>query len=124
MWLASHSSCPICRAPVAASDGKSASPAPAGNGGTDSSETAAVDGSPGLTVDGGRSAALLSETAIEISSSGDVVDQNVAMGSDCVASPSSSSSSSSSSFGCSLKRMLSRNKSENKVFPASRGNES
>ncbi|KAH7542729.1 hypothetical protein FEM48_Zijuj02G0105400 [Ziziphus jujuba var. spinosa] len=126
MWLGSHSNCPICRAPAAVmttSDGKSSAivGGQEGNDGIISSETtvATVDGSAGLRLINGGSAALM-ETVIEISNSGDV--QNVVMGSDCVSSPSSSSSSSSSlsssSFGCSLKRILSRNKSENKVVPA------
>lgn len=98
MWLGSHSNCPICRAPVIC-DEKSAS-------------TTGEANSP-------ESAAPVPETAdsvvVNVLGSGDSEESDYL---------SSSSSSSPSSFGCSLKRMLSRNKSENKVFPASSVNES
>lgn len=54
----------------------------------------------------------LTEAVIDVSGSGDV--ENVTAENDCV-----SPSPSPSSFGCSLKRMLSRSKSENKVFNSS-----
>lgn len=93
MWLGSHSNCPICRAPVV-------------------SEVISLtgDGTAADTVAGDSD----SVTVLDVSSSGDNGESSV--GSD---SCSSSSSPQPSSFGCSLKRMLSRNWSENKVFPAS-----
>ncbi|KAF3454894.1 hypothetical protein FNV43_RR05342 [Rhamnella rubrinervis] len=107
MWLGSHPNCPICRAP-AVFDGKTASANSAGTDGNSAETMVAVES--GLAT--GESS--LMEAEIDVSGSGDA--ENVAM-KDCV------SPSSSSSFGCSLKRMLSRSKSENKVCPASSLNE-
>lgn len=90
-------------------DGKTASANSAGTDGN-SAETMVVVES-GLA----NAESSLMEAVIDVSGSWDA--ENVTVN-DCV-----SPSSSSSSFGCSLKRMLSRNKSENKVFPSSSVNE-
>lgn len=91
MWLGSHSNCPICRAPAV-------------------SEVNSVAGDGcamgEMTGDGD------SVVVVDVSSSGD-------NGESSVGNDPPPPSPSSSSFGCSLKRMLSRNRSENKVFPAS-----
>ena len=96
MWLGSHSNCPICRAP-AVSEVNSV----AGDG-------CAMEE---MTGDGD------SVVVVDVSSSGDNGESSV--GNDSPPSSLPPPSPSSSSFGCSLKRMLSRNRSENKVFPAS-----
>ncbi|XP_062086192.1 RING-H2 finger protein ATL63-like [Humulus lupulus] len=101
MWLGSHSNCPICRAPVVC-DEKAA--------------TATVDPSNGEANSTEASPLPAAADSVVVDVLGPVDSEE----SDC----SSSSSSSPSSFGCSLKRMLSRNRSENKVFPASTVNES
>lgn len=87
-------------------DGKTASANSAGTDGNSAETMVAVES--GLA--NGESS--LMEAVVDVSGSVDA--ENITVN-DCV----SPSSSSSSSFGCSLKRILSRSKSENKVFPAS-----
>ncbi|PON57566.1 43kDa postsynaptic protein [Parasponia andersonii] len=101
MWLASHSNCPICRAPVVVCDEKASATGTFNSAGREANSTEAV---PPL-------ADAADSVVVDVLGSGDSEDA------DC------SSSSSSSSFGCSLKRMLSRNRSEGKVFPATSVNE-
>ncbi|XP_008794304.2 RING-H2 finger protein ATL63-like [Phoenix dactylifera] len=111
MWLMSHSTCPICRAPVKmdemASGGDGASLVilveemeevePAGSA---NEEPSALRG----TVEG--------EVQVEMPISSDE-------SSNSSSSSSCSSASASSSVGCSsLKRMLSRSRSESRVFPS------
>lgn len=106
MWLSSHPNCPICRAP-AACDGTT----------TTSSTADSFDDQLGLIGDG--DSAL--EVVVDIPSFELESDQNaVAV---AVAGDSVPVSPSSSSLGCSLKRMLSRNRSERKIFPSSNANE-
>lgn len=111
MWLHSHSNCPICRAP------------------------AACEKKPVITPND----APLPEQSIELSDAfsadlGLIGDQDPSMdfvaeipysenGNDSLSAASSSSlSSQSTSLGSSLKRMLSRNRSEHKVHPSSISN--
>jgi hypothetical protein len=106
VWLSLHSNCPICRAPAVSE---------ANVDGTTTSSTA--DSSElGLISDG--DSAL--EVVIDIHETTDHDQNVVAM---AAAGDSVSVSSPSSSLGCSLKRMLSRNRSERKVFPSSNANE-
>ncbi|PON85437.1 43kDa postsynaptic protein [Trema orientale] len=104
MWLASHSNCPICRAPVVVLDEMASAAGTVNSAGRDANSTEAVLPPPYAA----------DSVVVDVLGSGDSED------SDC---SSSSSSSSPSSFGCSLKRMLSRNRSEGKVFPATSMNE-
>ncbi|GKV08393.1 hypothetical protein SLEP1_g20025 [Rubroshorea leprosula] len=90
MWLQSHSNCPICRAPLA----------------TESRFSTEVSSLEETTGESPAMDAIINEE------SGQEDDTSSS-------SPSSSSSVLSSSLGCSLKRMLSRNRSEHKVFPTS-----
>ncbi|KAL5580693.1 hypothetical protein UlMin_013135 [Ulmus minor] len=101
MWFDSHSNCPICRAPVVAEAKISSSDLAAGDGNSTTATADEQEDSP--------------EIVVNVSGSGVV--ENVGAG------EPSPSPASSSSFGCSLKRMLSRNWSENKVFPASSVND-
>ncbi|KAK6935701.1 Zinc finger, RING-type [Dillenia turbinata] len=107
MWLNSHSDCPICRAPVALDASTKVVP-------VNSSDDVSGD-LPEIILDeldmmnGSFSAS--SEVTIEvIDSSTDVVTAD---------DSSSRSSLSSSSLGDALRRMLSSNRSERKVFPSS-----
>lgn len=111
MWLHSHSNCPLCRASLAGEKKAAAIP----NEGTlELSE--APSGEAGL-IDGGSPAERLVE--IPDSENGNAVaDTHDSF------SASSSQSSQSSSLGSSLRRMLSRNRSEHKVHPSSISNES
>ncbi|KAK9279095.1 hypothetical protein L1049_012770 [Liquidambar formosana] len=115
MWLNSHSNCPICRAPVVC-DKKVG-------------QVAVVNAlGDGVVLQEG-SGELSEMVAGDVGSVGDAVleiiiegpgSENVAMNDSLSAS---SSSLSSSPVGCSLKRMMSRNRSERKVFPSSNANE-
>ncbi|KAM6578283.1 hypothetical protein CsatB_030120 [Cannabis sativa] len=106
MWLGSHSNCPICRAPVVCEE-KAAAAAAAATVNSSNGQANSTEASPNpATADSVVVDVLVTPVDSEMP--------------DC----SSPSSSSPSSFGCSLKRMLSRNRSENKVFPASTVNES
>ncbi|OMP02433.1 Zinc finger, RING-type [Corchorus olitorius] len=101
MWLQSHINCPICRAPVLSNDKVSVSVV--------------------SLADSEVSNSLNSEVGVIDGNLSDLSDSNnrqIAAGNDDNSSSASSSSSLSSSLGCSLKRMLSRNRSERKVFPS------
>lgn len=114
MWLSSHSNCPICRASLAPCEAKVAAVGSEVNDGASAMDSLEGVGSE-LGVGDGDSAL---EIVIDIPSNceSETTDQNVIPG------DSLSVSSSSSSLGCSLKRMLSRNRSERKVFPSSNAN--
>lgn len=98
MWLGSHSNCPICRAPVAAQDSSSAT--------SDLPEIVEIAdrGDPRVAEDGGDGFLVIEIDGNSNESSTEI-------------NGSSESGCSSSSFGSSLKRMLSRNRSERKVSP-------
>ncbi|XP_031271773.1 RING-H2 finger protein ATL63 isoform X2 [Pistacia vera] len=119
MWLHSHSSCPICRAPVVG-DKNAAISSTVNEVENDVSNNSMENvGGDLLEIVVEAESRLerlsnVSESNCEISDDQDVMRMNVE-----VTSPSTSSSS-SSSLGCSLKRMLSRNRSECKVFPSSK----
>nr|DAD28073.1 TPA_asm: hypothetical protein HUJ06_029541 [Nelumbo nucifera] len=120
MWLQSHSSCPICRAPVGPDKLIGVTPLSSASAMLPSEE-----GGEPVDTTSGVSAAFEgtspSDASIEIQ-----VDTTSApkISSSSPPQPSSPSSlASSSSLGCSLKRMLSRNRSERKVFPSSNANE-
>ncbi|XVF68483.1 hypothetical protein PTKIN_Ptkin11bG0006400 [Pterospermum kingtungense] len=91
-WLHFHSSCPICRAPVLSNDNK----------------VSATSADP-------QASSLETLTDSSNADNNNNNSQIVTANDDNL----SASSSSSSSFGCSLKRMLSRNRSDRKVFPSS-----
>ncbi|KAF5470408.1 hypothetical protein F2P56_010926 [Juglans regia] len=116
-WLSSHTNCPICRAPVVC-EAKVVTVGSEANAGTDS----AVDSSEGVGIELGTVGSdgdSAMEFVIDIPGCENQSDQNAVMG-DSV----SVTSSSSSSLSCSLKRMLSRNRSsERKVFPSSNMND-
>lgn len=120
MWLSSHTNCPICRAPVVCEAKVVSTVGSETNAGTDS----AVDSSEGLGVELGSTVPgsdgdSAMEFVIDIPSCENGSEQNVVM-----ADSVSVTSPSSSSLSCSLKRMLSRNRSsERKVFPSSNMNE-
>ncbi|KAJ6692240.1 CHROMATIN REGULATOR PHD FAMILY-RELATED [Salix purpurea] len=104
-WLHSHSNCPVCRAPAVGDDNDIAS-------------------------DHGKSMEASTRESTDERSLGDVGDSrleivigisnlenengNLAVNCDCL----SESASTSSSLGSSLKRMLSRKRSESKIFPS------
>ncbi|KAJ0021154.1 hypothetical protein Pint_32507 [Pistacia integerrima] len=121
MWLHSHSSCPICRAPIVG-DKNAAISSTVNEVENDVSNNSMENvGGDLLEIVVEAESRLerlsnVSESNREISDDQDVMRMNVE-----VTSPSSSStSSSSSSLVCSLKRMLSGNRSECKVFPSSK----
>ncbi|KAG1339058.1 RING-H2 finger protein ATL63-like [Cocos nucifera] len=103
MWLMSHSTCPICRAPV-----KTDEPASVGDG-APLAVLVGVEEEPGS---GNEELSDLSGTVEG------VVVVEMPISSDESSSSSSSSASTSSSVACSLKRMLSRSRSESRVFPS------
>ncbi|ONH99852.1 hypothetical protein PRUPE_6G053700 [Prunus persica] len=110
MWLGSHMNCPICRALIVTSaDGIGM--------GIDTTSDQAVGEEESVVID------VLDSGYVE---NDDLVRVGV-MRTDSEPTSSSSSSSSSSSpltVGCSLKRMLSRNRPEiSKVFPTTNGND-
>lgn len=113
MWLSSHSNCPICRAPVVceSNDGSSS---------VESLEVVAAAAGAESGLSDGDSALNI---VIDIPSCENETDDGLVMVGDSLSVSSSSSSQSSSSLGCSLKRMLSRNRSERKIFPSSNVNE-
>lgn len=114
MWLHSHSNCPICRAPVVCEK----------NGHTvnlvenDVSNATEASGLEllELVVEGGESRL---ERVSDVSNCENRQQDDVGVNDTVSISSSSSSTSSSSSLGSSLKRMLSRNRSDCKVFPSS-----
>jgi hypothetical protein len=114
MWLSSHANCPICRAPVV-SEAKVLETND-GNSSVESLER--VGGELGLTLSEHVDSNSTLEIVIDIPSC-EINNQ----AENIVACDSLSISSPSSSLGCSLKRMLSRNKSERKVFPSSNVNQ-
>jgi hypothetical protein len=112
MWLTSHPNCPICRAPAACDQAKA-------DGTTTSSTANSSDDQSGLIGDG--DSAL--EVVLDIPSCEELVHDETDQNAVAVAGDSVPVSPSSSSLGCSLKRMLSRNRSERKIFPSSNANE-
>ncbi|XP_011003837.1 PREDICTED: RING-H2 finger protein ATL63-like [Populus euphratica] len=100
MWLNSHSNCPVCRAPAVGDDNDIASDGKSMEASTRES-----------TDDRGLNGVGDSRLEIVISNS---ENGNLAVNCDCL----SESPSTSSSLGSSLKRMLSRNRSESKAFPS------
>ncbi|XP_021278992.1 RING-H2 finger protein ATL63 [Herrania umbratica] len=110
MWLQSHSNCPICRAPVLSNDKVADSEVSSleSVGVLLNREVGVIDGS------------LRSDNLTELSESNNCP---TAAADDDILPASSSSLTLSSSLGCSLKRMLSRNRSERKVFPSSNASE-
>ncbi|XP_057483187.1 RING-H2 finger protein ATL63 [Actinidia eriantha] len=107
MWFRSHSSCPICRGPIV----------PAGE-----SKGEEIDlVSNNVIVDSINEEPAL-EIVVEVRNS----DENVVVTSDSLSACSSSSSLSSqaATLGGSLKRMLSRDRSERKIHPSSNFDES
>lgn len=106
MWLNSHVNCPVCRAPVIA-------------------ETAAADCSDAAESEIGGEIVMEERNNCEIQSN-DQGQNGQFVHSDSSSSFSSSNSSNHPplmSFGASLKRMLSRNRSEGRIFPSSDGDE-
>ncbi|KAJ9167495.1 hypothetical protein P3X46_022143 [Hevea brasiliensis] len=97
MWLLSHSNCPICRAPAVVGD-------------TACDAKSMESAEAGLNNNNGESRV---EIVIDVSNS---ENENGNENNNVVVNYDTPSSSSSSSLGCSLKRMLSRNRSERKVF--------
>lgn len=105
MWLHSHSNCPICRAPAVVDNDVKCMEV--------SGESTEMLGLVGLSDGESRL-----EIMIDVSNS-ENENGNLAVNCDSLSESSSSpSSSSSSSLGSSLKRMLSRNRSDRKVFPS------
>lgn len=101
MWLHSHVSCPICRAPVVV-------PVQSDQAKAETTSVVGEESAEGTVV-------------IEVSDSGYVENHH-----DVVEESSNVSDESSSSLlivGCSLKRMLSRNRPESKVFPSTNGSD-
>ncbi|XVE59007.1 hypothetical protein DITRI_Ditri05aG0009700 [Diplodiscus trichospermus] len=113
MWLQSHSNCPICRAPVVNNDKVSVVTSA-------DSEVSSLESVGELilnvevgAIDGNSRFDNLTD---HLSDSGN---GQIASAIDDNLSASSSSMTLSSSLAFSLKRMLSRNRSEHKVFPSS-----
>ncbi|XP_010920981.1 RING-H2 finger protein ATL2-like [Elaeis guineensis] len=109
MWLMSHSTCPICRAPVRTDE-----PASVGDG-APLAVLVGVEEEPGSGDEefSDLSGTVEGEVVVEMPVSSDESSTNSGS-----SSSSSSSASTSSSVGCSLKRMLSRSRSESRVFPS------
>ncbi|XP_050370614.1 RING-H2 finger protein ATL17 [Argentina anserina] len=104
MWLHSHTSCPICRAPVV-SLSQSDQPKPEWSGQESSPEAVVIEVSDSGYVENHHHH---HHDVVEETSTNSVADE---------------SSSSPLMVGCSLKRMLSRNRQEIKVFPSTNGND-
>ncbi|GLU11902.1 hypothetical protein SLE2022_286200 [Rubroshorea leprosula] len=98
MWLHSHSNCPICRAPLV------------------TESKLAIEANP---VEDNTGESPMTDVVIDEESANDYQDDEASSSS----SSSSSSSALSSSLGCSLKRMLSWNRSEQKVLQTSNATE-
>ncbi|KAJ8647594.1 hypothetical protein MRB53_000617 [Persea americana] len=116
MWLHSHSTCPICRAFVV--PGEEAMD-------VSSIVTLELSHDPPPETSSSHEQAVMteehSEIVVEVEIPPDLESQTQKDSSSGSLSLSSSSSS-SSYLGCSLKRMLSWNRSESKVFPSTDGN--
>ncbi|XP_022753884.1 RING-H2 finger protein ATL63-like [Durio zibethinus] len=110
MWLQSHSNCPICRAPVLSNDKVSVVTSADSQIISLESVGELLNGEMGV-ID--RNSRL--DNLIDLSDSDNSL--QIAATNDDNLSASSSSLTLSSSFVCTLKRMLSRNRSERKVFP-------
>ncbi|XVF05768.1 hypothetical protein REPUB_Repub05bG0200900 [Reevesia pubescens] len=107
MWLQSHSNCPICRAPVVSND-KVSVVISADSQVSSLESVAVIDGNSRL------------DNLTDLSESGN---RQIAAAANDDNLSASSSLTLSSSLGFSLKRMLSRNRSERKVFPSSNASE-
>ncbi|KAK9940821.1 hypothetical protein M0R45_017462 [Rubus argutus] len=103
MWLHSHMSCPICRAPVVV-------PVQSDQAKAETSSVVGEESAEGTVV-------------IEVSDSGYVENRHDIVEESSTDSVSDESSSSLLMVGCSLKRMLSRNRPESKVFPSTNGSD-
>lgn len=103
MWLHSHMSCPICRAPVVV-------PVQSDQAKAETSSVVREESAEGTVV-------------IEVSDSGYVENLHDIVEESSTDSVSDESSSSLLMVGCSLKRMLSRNRPESKVFPSTNGSD-
>uniref|UniRef100_A0A6N2LVS2 RING-type E3 ubiquitin transferase n=1 Tax=Salix viminalis TaxID=40686 RepID=A0A6N2LVS2_SALVM len=105
MWLNSHSNCPVCRAPAVGDDSDIAIDD------LKSTEVSRVSADERGLSDGGASRLeIVTDFPNPDNESG-----NLVVNRDCL---SAESPSTSLSLGSSLKRMLSRNRSESKVFPS------
>ncbi|KAK4606035.1 hypothetical protein RGQ29_000356 [Quercus rubra] len=116
MWLSSHANCPICRALVVSESEAKVLEAHQDHGNS-SVEVSLERVELGLS-EHGDSHSTLGDIIIDIPSCENNRTENIGVTADSL-----SVSSPSSSLGCSLKRMLSRNKSERKVFQSSNANQ-
>ncbi|XP_030927820.1 RING-H2 finger protein ATL63 [Quercus lobata] len=116
MWLSSHANCPICRALVVSESEAKVLEAHQDHG--NSSAEVSLERVEVSLSEHGNSHSTLGDIIIDIPSCENNRTENIGVTGDSL-----SVSSPSSSLGCSLKRMLSRNKSDRKVFPSSNANQ-